>query len=135
MIFLMGFISADFVISRLLLFLGNSVGVTRAFESSLWLLSLLTAIVMGDVVLGIGFYQGSAGCKLFWKMHKLMLISYARMNISKIFCFISKGRAVRLAWNYFLSQVTRSVLQIDTIKEYDCQIVVCNKVYYLQIMF
>lgn len=120
----MEFISADFLISHLLLFLGNSAGVTRAFESSVWFLSLLTAAVMGDVVLGIGFCRGYAGCKLFWKMQ---LISYARMNISKIFWFISKGRASRLAWNYFLSQATGSVLQIDTLKEYDCQIVACSK--------
>jgi len=123
----MGFISADFVISCLLLFLSNSAGVTRAFESAVWLLSLLTAVVMGDVVLGTGFCQGYAGCKLFWKMHKLMLISSVRMNVFKFFWFISKGRAIRLARNYFLSQVTTIVLQIDTIKGYDCQTVACNK--------
>lgn len=127
MIFLTGFITADFIISHLLLFLGNSAGITRAFESSVWLLSLLTAAVMGHVVFGIGFYQGYAGCKLFWTMQKLMLISYARTSIPKILWFISKGRAIRLAWKHFLSQVTRSVLQIGTIKEYDCQIVACNK--------
>lgn len=101
---------ADLVISCLLLFLGNSAGVPKAFENSVWLLSLLTASTMGDVFLGTGFYQGCAGCKLFWKMHKFMLLSYARMNISTVFWFISKGKAIRLAWNYFLSQVTSSVL-------------------------
>lgn len=50
-IFLMGFILADFVISCLLFFLGNSAGVPKAFESSVWLLSLLTAAAMGAVIL------------------------------------------------------------------------------------
>lgn len=121
-IFLMGFVLADFVISCLLF----SLAILQVYQRHLKVqcgFSVCLLLLWWE----LWFYQAYAGCKLFWKMHKFMLISYARMNISKTFWFISKGKAIRLPCNYFLSQVTSSVLQIDTIKEYDCQIVACNK--------
>lgn len=68
MIFLMGFMSADCIVSCLLVFfflfiffpLGSSVGVTREFETTSWFFSLLSAVAMGDVVHRAGFYKGYA---------------------------------------------------------------------------
>lgn len=72
---------------------------------------------------GLDFIKVMLDCKFFWKRHKLMLISYSKMNIPKNFCcLISKGTDIRLA-----SQATRSLQQMNTIKEYDCQVVACNK--------
>lgn len=50
-----------------------------------------------------------------------LLLLLAKAYNKHFCCLTSKHRSTRLAWNHFLSQVTRSLLQINTIKEYDSQ--------------